>query len=93
MHRVELHLFRLCNNVRLSCLYFNLVENSNTEKDLVISIRATMDTVYLKTNFGECLTHCLTEVSEKRPRDPVEYIAQWLYKYIENQKHAAAVSI
>ena len=52
-----------------------------------------MDTVYLKTNFGECLTHCLTEVSEKRPRDPVEYIAQWLYKYIENQKHAAAVSI
>ena len=82
----------------LGVLRVNLVENNNTVKGynlhyLVISVRATMDTVYLKTNFGECLTHCLTEVSEKRPRDPVEYIAQWLYKYIENQKHAAAVSI
>ena len=60
---------------------------------LQVFIITKMDTAYLKTNFGECLTRCLAEVSEKRPRDPIEYIAQWLYKHIENQKHYAEVSI
>ena len=43
-----------------------------------------MDTEYLKSQLGRCLTDCLTEVSEKRPLDPIEYMGQWLYKYIEN---------
>ena len=52
-----------------------------------------MDTAYLKQCLGDSLTKCLAEVSEKRPRDPIEYIAQWLYKFVENQQQIAAVSI
>lgn len=50
-----------------------------------------MDTAYLKKTLGDSLSRCLAEVSEKRPRDPIEYIAQWMYKYIENQNFDAQV--
>ena len=51
-----------------------------------------MDTEYLRTHLGVCLTDCLAEVSEKRPHDPIEFVSQWLYKYIENRDLAAKVS-
>lgn len=50
-----------------------------------------MDTAYLKQSLGDCLAKCLSEVSEKRPRDPIEYIAQWLMKHVENQNLIAQV--
>lgn len=52
-----------------------------------------MDTAYLKNNLGSCLTQCLAEISEKRPRDPIEFMAQWLYKYKENVLYISKVSI
>ena len=51
-----------------------------------------MDSEYLQTQLGSCLVECLTEVSEKQPLDPIEYMAQWLYKHIENVKVSAQVS-
>ncbi|GFO04269.1 Dpy30 domain-containing protein 1 [Plakobranchus ocellatus] len=44
-----------------------------------------MEAKYLKDNLG-CLTTCLKEVAEKRPHDPIEYIAFWLRKFVENER-------
>lgn len=43
-----------------------------------------MDAEYLRKNIGSCLSQCLAEVCMKQPADPIEYIAHWLYKHIDN---------
>ena len=51
-----------------------------------------MEAKYLKDNLGS-LTSCLKEVAEKRPHDPIEYIAFWLRKHVENARLKAQVHL
>ena len=46
-----------------------------------------MDSEYLKIRVGKALSEGLAEVCLKRPVDPVEYLACWLRKYVENEAH------
>ncbi|KAK3109002.1 hypothetical protein FSP39_020707 [Pinctada imbricata] len=56
----------------------------------------TIDGKYVATHLGTALTLALSEIAERRPWDPIEYLGQWLYKYrntmdyIDQQQKALA---
>ena len=52
---------------------------------------ATVDGRYIAQHMGTALTLALTEIAEKRPWDPIEYLSQWLYKYHKNLDEIAQV--
>ena len=50
-----------------------------------------LDAKYLANHLGHCLQMALSEIAEKRPWDPIEYLAQWLYKHAENTQQEGQV--
>ncbi|XP_065063474.1 DPY30 domain-containing protein 1-like [Rhopilema esculentum] len=46
-----------------------------------------MDSEYLKKHVGDALSRGLVEISQKRPSDPIEYLASWLRKYVDNREY------
>ncbi|KAK3722076.1 hypothetical protein QZH41_019820 [Actinostola sp. cb2023] len=44
-----------------------------------------MDSEYLKKHVGVALSLGLTEIVQKRPVDPIEYLAFWMRKFVENR--------
>jgi len=47
----------------------------------------TVEGQYLAQQLGEALANALSEVADRRPWDPIEYLANWLYKHAQNLKH------
>lgn len=51
-----------------------------------------MDSEYLKKHVGDALMLGMSEVVQKRPVDPVEYLAFWLRKFVVNRDFEFKVS-
>lgn len=51
------------------------------------------DVNYLKDVVGQPLTLALTEIMAIQPRDPIHYLAHWLFKYRYNRDLDAAQKI
>lgn len=47
---------------------------------------ASEDVNYLKDTLGKPLTLAMAEILMKQPRDPIHYLAHWLFKYRYNQE-------
>lgn len=52
---------------------------------------STLDGKYIAQHLGSALTMALAEIAEKRPWDPVEYLAQWLIKHKGNLDYVQRV--
>ena len=52
-----------------------------------IPVPTTIEAQYVAQTVGPALAKGLAEVLEMRPADPVEYLAHYLYKYIDNRKN------
>ncbi|XP_012937951.1 uncharacterized protein LOC101860096 [Aplysia californica] len=49
---------------------------------------STAEGLYIAQHLGTALTLALAEIAEKRPWDPIEYLANWLYNYHDNTDYA-----
>ena len=52
----------------------------------------TPDATYVAKVLGSALTTALAELAEKRPWDPIEHLAHYLYKYADNVRFLCQVS-
>lgn len=46
-----------------------------------------MDSEYLKRHVGAALSLGLSEVCQKKPADPIDYLANWLRKFVQNEEN------
>ena len=52
-----------------------------------------MDADFLKAHVGDALTKGMSEVNLYQPADPVEFLGQYLLKYVQNAEQDERVSV
>ena len=57
------------------------------------SYPSTFEAQYVASTVGPALAKAMAEVVLKKPIDPVEYLANYLYKHVANLKQREAVCI
>ncbi|XP_059162696.1 uncharacterized protein LOC131946072 [Physella acuta] len=60
------------------------VTSSNS---LYVNFEERHNSAYVAKAVGHALIKCLKDVLEVRPRDPIEFMAHWLYKYADNEMY------
>ena len=69
----------------------DILETCGLEKKGEESV-SNLDTKYLIHHIGTPLTKALSEIVQKQPLDPIEYLSCWLFRYKENQLEIKRVS-
>lgn len=54
------------------------------------SIPSTFEAQYVSRSVGPALSRGLAEIVQRRPGDPIEYLANYLHKFVQNDKAAEA---
>lgn len=68
--------------------YPSLNEDNSNVRDISEN---KFESLYVHRHLDKILPRCLAEVIERRPLDPIEYIAQWIYKNRQNEIEAKEV--
>ena len=55
------------------------------------SYPSTFEAQYVASTVGPVLTKAMAEIVLKKPMDPVEYLANYLYKHVDNMKRREEV--
>lgn len=58
-----------------------------------MSERMKMDSEYVRKSLGSCLSEGLTEITEHRPLDPIDFLVHWIHKYRLNNDVMQQVQI
>ena len=71
------------------------IENAQTKdfcpEPVGVPSRLPRDAAYLIQQVGPSLTKALAEIVEKQPRDPIEYLSQYLYKHADTLEYLKKV--
>lgn len=67
-------------------------KDGETDED-TDSVLQSQDVAYLKEYLGTPLTLALAEITAVQPKDPIHYLAHWLFKFRYNQETADAQRI
>lgn len=88
LSREEAERMGLLAGINLDELYAVESESESITESIATSTSgmSSADVHYLKTVLGRPLAIAMAEITAKQPRDPIHYLAHWLYKYRYNEE-------
>ncbi|KAJ8930274.1 hypothetical protein NQ314_016941 [Rhamnusium bicolor] len=81
----------MSNSLHIAALFLNIFRKKNNvtpeNSQVDMPFFATEEGRYLASSLGDPLIKGLTEVANKRPEDPIAYLAQYLYNFANNRNN------